>query len=139
MVYVKLHGEAAVKRCLEAQQQLPHRNPHTPHNVPAPSFGLQVAAVQSPSQQYKMPVVLITGCSAGGIGHHLAQEFAARGCSVWATARRVESMADLEPLGIKTFALDVTDKQQIASCVVSSHLPVMVASIRLVRGAPAAG
>jgi NAD(P)-dependent dehydrogenase (short-subunit alcohol dehydrogenase family) len=67
-----------------------------------------------------MPVVLITGCSAGGIGHHLAQEFTARGCSVWATARRVESMADLEPLGVKLLAMDVTDKQQIASCVVST-------------------
>lgn len=67
-----------------------------------------------------MSVVLITGCSAGGIGHHLAEEFAARGCSVWATARKVESMADLEPLGIKLLALDVTNKQQVASCVVSS-------------------
>jgi hypothetical protein len=73
-----------------------------------------------------MPVVLITGCSAGGIGHHLAQEFAARGCSVWATARRVENMADLEPLGIKLLSLDVTDKQQIASCVVSSHSLLIV-------------
>jgi hypothetical protein len=29
-------------------------------------------------------------------------------------------MADLEPLGVNLLAMDVTDKQQITSCVVSS-------------------
>uniref|UniRef100_A0A0W0GEF7 Putative NAD-P-binding protein n=1 Tax=Moniliophthora roreri TaxID=221103 RepID=A0A0W0GEF7_MONRR len=53
--------------------------------------------------------VLITGCSAGGIGHALAKEFHEKGLRVFATARRIDSMKELEVLGIETLALDVTD------------------------------
>ncbi|KII87246.1 hypothetical protein PLICRDRAFT_42884 [Plicaturopsis crispa FD-325 SS-3] len=57
--------------------------------------------------------VLITGCSAGGIGHALAVEFHARGHRVIATARRPEAMSELAALGITTLQLDVTDEASI--------------------------
>jgi NADP-dependent 3-hydroxy acid dehydrogenase YdfG len=42
--------------------------------------------------------VLITGCSTG-IGRATAQRLASRGMNVYATARRLDSIADLEQAG----------------------------------------
>jgi NAD(P)-dependent dehydrogenase (short-subunit alcohol dehydrogenase family) len=52
-------------------------------------------------------IVLITGCSSG-IGAACAARFAANGDTVYATARRAESLAALGGLGCRTRALDVT-------------------------------
>ena len=50
------------------------------------------------------PVVLITGCSSG-IGYALAEEFHARGCTTYATARKPETLQALAGKGIHTLAL----------------------------------
>jgi NAD(P)-dependent dehydrogenase (short-subunit alcohol dehydrogenase family) len=60
--------------------------------------------------------VLITGCSSG-IGRATAERLAARGFTVYATARRVESIADLEARGCRVLALDVTDEASMQAAV----------------------
>lgn len=60
--------------------------------------------------------VLITGCSSG-IGRATALRLAAAGFPVWATARRRESLAELEAKGCRTLSLDVTDEASMAAAV----------------------
>jgi NAD(P)-dependent dehydrogenase (short-subunit alcohol dehydrogenase family) len=60
--------------------------------------------------------VLITGCSTG-IGRATAERLAARGWTVWATARRPEAIADLEGHGCRILALDVTDEGSMRAAV----------------------
>jgi NAD(P)-dependent dehydrogenase (short-subunit alcohol dehydrogenase family) len=60
--------------------------------------------------------VLITGCSTG-IGRATAAFLARRGHTVYATARRPESIADLEAGGCRTLALDVTDDASMQGAV----------------------
>src|SRR5918911_4682162 len=60
--------------------------------------------------------VLITGCSTG-IGRATAERLAGRGHTVYATARKPESIADLEEKGCRTLALDVTDEDSMRAAV----------------------
>jgi NAD(P)-dependent dehydrogenase (short-subunit alcohol dehydrogenase family) len=60
--------------------------------------------------------VLITGCSSG-IGRATAERLVADGWTVYATARRLETLTDLERKGCKTLALDVTDEASMAAAV----------------------
>ena len=62
--------------------------------------------------------VLITGCSAGGIGAALCREFQHRGLHVFATARTPAKLDDLTTLpNVTTLALDVTSAPSIADAV----------------------
>jgi NAD(P)-dependent dehydrogenase (short-subunit alcohol dehydrogenase family) len=60
--------------------------------------------------------VLITGCSTG-IGRATAEKLAEDGWNVHATARRPESIEDLEKKGCQINALDVTDEHSMESAV----------------------
>ena len=60
--------------------------------------------------------VLITGCSSG-IGRATAKHLNERGWTVYATARRRETLADLQDAGCHTLALDVTDEASMRRAV----------------------
>jgi NADP-dependent 3-hydroxy acid dehydrogenase YdfG len=60
--------------------------------------------------------VLITGCSSG-IGRATAVRLAQKGWTVYASARRPESIADLADAGCKTLTLDVTDEESMRAAV----------------------
>ncbi|KAF8827889.1 hypothetical protein HHX47_DHR4001023 [Lentinula edodes] len=90
----------------------------TQDKIMARQFGLNEFAARSVQKNIVLSpnvkrTVLITGCSAGGIGHALAKEFHSRGVRVFATARNLESMVELERLGITVLKLDVTKIESI--------------------------
>ena len=60
--------------------------------------------------------VLITGCSTG-IGRATALRLAKAGHTVYATARKVETLQDLAAAGCKVMALDVCDEASIRAAV----------------------
>jgi NAD(P)-dependent dehydrogenase (short-subunit alcohol dehydrogenase family) len=60
--------------------------------------------------------VLITGCSSG-IGRATALRLAGSGWTVYATARRPETLSELQAAGCHTLALDVTDEQSMQAAV----------------------
>src|SRR5262245_22439568 len=60
--------------------------------------------------------VLITGCSTG-IGRSTAEHLARRGWTVYATARRPESIQDIASAGCRVLALDVCDEGSMQAAV----------------------
>jgi len=68
--------------------------------------------MKPPSSQ----TVLITGCSTG-IGRATAERLADAGFNVYATARKPESITDLESRGCQALALDVTDEESMRGAV----------------------
>jgi NAD(P)-dependent dehydrogenase (short-subunit alcohol dehydrogenase family) len=60
--------------------------------------------------------VLITGCSTG-IGRATALRLVRSGWAVYATARRRETLAELEQAGAHALALDVTDEDSMSAAV----------------------
>ena len=64
-----------------------------------------------------MRTVIITGCSTG-IGRATAARLGQRdGWTVYATARKPETLAELESAGCRTLALDVTDEASMVAAV----------------------
>lgn len=62
--------------------------------------------------------VLITGCSTGGIGAALCHEFQKRGLHVFAAARTISKLGDIESLpNVTPVTLDVTSAASIAAAV----------------------
>jgi len=61
-------------------------------------------------------VALVTGASSG-IGKATAIALAAAGFVTYATARRVETLADLKAAGCETLPLDVTDEDSMVAAV----------------------
>jgi NAD(P)-dependent dehydrogenase (short-subunit alcohol dehydrogenase family) len=60
--------------------------------------------------------VLITGCSTG-IGRAAAERLARAGMTVYASARRPESIENLKSAGCRTLPLDVTDEDSMRAAV----------------------
>ncbi len=64
----------------------------------------------------KKEIVLVTGASSG-IGEATVKRLLKKGFVVYAAARRIERMSDLEELGAKIIELDVTDDRSMIDCV----------------------
>ncbi len=61
-------------------------------------------------------VVLITGASSG-IGLDTARLLAQNGFTVYGAARRTEPLRELQPLGVKSLRMDVTDDESIRNAL----------------------
>ena len=66
--------------------------------------------------QHDHDPVLVTGCSTG-IGRAVVEDLLLQGHTVWATARRPDTLADLAERGAHVTALDVTDEASMSAAV----------------------
>jgi NAD(P)-dependent dehydrogenase (short-subunit alcohol dehydrogenase family) len=82
----------------------------------APPVCVKLTAGVTTTTDRQGQVALVTGCSSG-IGRATALRLARDGHVVYATARSVESLADLEAAGCTTLALDVTSKESRQAAV----------------------
>lgn len=74
------------------------------------------AAKSATTTPTKQPLsVLVTGCSEGGIGCALAEEFQRRGLRVFATARNTAKIPEAlrTASGVEVLTIDVTDKESV--------------------------
>lgn len=86
--------------------------------VPLPSQIIFLTPRSPLSNPMAPKSVLITGCSAGGIGSALAIVFQQQGIYVFATARTISKMTDLEKFpNVTLISLDVTSPSSIAVAV----------------------
>src|SRR5689334_7164963 len=72
-----------------------------------------------------MPTVLITGANRG-IGLEFARQYSADGWDVIATAR--QSSAELDALGVRVEALDLSDAEAVAAFKVNDALDLFIAN-----------
>ncbi|KAG2116600.1 uncharacterized protein F5147DRAFT_568200 [Suillus discolor] len=63
-------------------------------------------------------VVLVTGCSKGGIGFYLCERFSEQGCTVYATSRRLETMNGFK-YPVEKRVMDVTSDDDVKLVVQS--------------------
>jgi hypothetical protein len=77
---------------------------------------LQVQLVLSCWSTMTCKVVLITGCSKGGIGFELCRDFHLKGHKVFATARDVGKLDGL-PEDIGRLQMDVTSTESVEAAV----------------------
>ncbi|KAJ2745454.1 hypothetical protein GGI20_002161 [Coemansia sp. BCRC 34301] len=87
---------------------------------------MAVATLSTNATSHKQ-VVLITGCSAGGMGYHMALEFAAHGCRVSAGLRTLSKAESLTLNScIEVVELDVTNAASVDAGIACSGPTVEV-------------
>lgn len=67
------------------------------------------------SAQIRATSLTLYRCSQGSAGNALALEFASKGYRVFATARSLKSLGNLQEKGIEILTLDVTDPESISA------------------------
>ncbi len=107
-VHARLGGPAHVPGRTTIDDQRDRQSASMRHGLPIP---YAATMGDSPSK-----AVLITGCSSG-IGEATARRLAGHGWTVYASARRLESIEQLASAGCKPLQLDVTDEQSMRAAV----------------------